>query len=175
MPHNNFLTYNSSCVFLESSSLFPQKPMAMQFPLPPPPTPPPPQVRKEKGREPKGELIRLSDVISQDYSNDKTDLSSSIKNTFCRLTTTKIAKVKASAFSKTLHFDSQTLCYPCRGILACFRFLMLQSSNKTNQTLIGPTKHLEAKELRGNPQNSINHGSKQMSKCQVSVGINQFE
>ena len=40
------------------------------------------KVKKDKGREPKGELIRLSDFISQDYSNDKTDLSSSIKISF---------------------------------------------------------------------------------------------
>ena len=31
-------------------------------------------------------------------------------------------------------------------------FLVLQSANKTKQTLEGPTKYLEAEELRGNPK-----------------------
>ena len=47
-----------SMPFLEKHlAFFPQKPMAMQFP---------PKVRKAKRWEPRVELIRLSDVISQD-------------------------------------------------------------------------------------------------------------
>ena len=65
----------------------------------------PHKVRKEKVWEPKVELIRLSDVISQDQNNDKTDLSSSTKIHFVD-SITKISKVKASAFSKNLHFVS---------------------------------------------------------------------
>ena len=61
--------------------------MAMQFP--------PHKVRKEKAREPKAVLIRLSDVIS---SNDETDLSSSTKTTFHTLTTSKISKSKSISF-----------------------------------------------------------------------------
>ena len=37
----------------------------------------------------------------------------------------------------------------------CFRFLVLQSSNKTNQTSKDLIQHLEEEELRGNPQISI--------------------
>ena len=55
----------------------------------------PHKVRKEKAREPKAVLIRLSDVIS---SNDETDLSSSTKKTFCALITTKICKSKSISF-----------------------------------------------------------------------------
>ena len=54
----------------------------------------------------KKEFIRLPDVISQDQNNDKTDLSSSTKNTFCDSHPQKYLKVKASAFSKNLHFVS---------------------------------------------------------------------
>ena len=81
----------------KSVSLFHRNPWQCD---PPPPPPPPPQVPKEKGREPKGELISLSDVISQ----DKIDLSPSFKNTFCRLTTSRILKIKDFGFDKSLHF-----------------------------------------------------------------------
>ena len=72
-----------------------------------------PQSQERKGREPKGELIRLSDVISQDYSNDKTDLSSLIKNEFCRLTTTRISKIKSICFRQKPTFVSAKPSVPC--------------------------------------------------------------
>ena len=93
----NFNTYNSFYIGLEKhltcstethgNVVFPHK------------------VRKEKVWEPEGELIRLSDVISQDQNNDKTDLSSSTKNTFHRITTTKISKSKSISFQQN-HFVS---------------------------------------------------------------------
>ena len=66
----------------------------------------PHKVRKENGREPKGELIRLFDVISQDLSNGKTDLTSSTKTTSYRLTAMKISKSESISIWQNLHFVS---------------------------------------------------------------------
>ena len=45
-------------------------------------------------------------------------------------------------------------------ILASFSFLVFQFSNNPKQTSKGPSKHLEAKEIRSNTQNSIREGQK---------------
>ena len=52
------------------------------------------------------ELIQLADVISRLANDNRWILSSSIKNSFCRLTITKIVKVKAFVFNRTPHFAS---------------------------------------------------------------------
>ena len=97
IPHNIFTTFNSFYEFGKFTSLFPQKPMAMQFP---------PQSQKRKVWQPKGELIRLSDVISQEQRNDKIDLSSSTKLHFLVSQPPNYLKVQASALGKNLCFVS---------------------------------------------------------------------
>ena len=77
------------CSFGKTPHFFHRNPWQCDFPH---------KIRKGKVWEPEGELIRLSDAISQDQNNDKTDLSSSTKNTLCRLITTKISKSKSISF-----------------------------------------------------------------------------
>ena len=124
IPHNLFTTYNSFYLLSEKHLTFSTETHGKAIS--------PHKVRKEKVWAPKGELIRFSDIISQDQNNDKTDLSSQ-KNTFHRLTITKsISKSRRISFwQKPTFCKCQTLCYPYKGILACFLFLVLQSSNKT--------------------------------------------
>ena len=65
-----------------------------------------PSESEKKVWEPKGELIRLSDVISQDQRNDKIDLSSSTKIHFLDSQPPNYLKVQASALGKNLCFVS---------------------------------------------------------------------
>ena len=139
---NISINFSAYLTIVSPHTIHPKNPWQCNPPPPPPPPHPPSQERKD--RKPKGELIMLPDVISQDYSNDKTDPSSSIKNTFHRLTTTKISKIKNLCFQQYPTFcKCQTLCSLCRGILTSFRFLVFQSSNQAKQTLKGPIIHLE--------------------------------
>ena len=82
IPHNYFITtYNSFYVFSEKHLMFStQTHENAIFPH---------KVRGEKVWEPKGELIRLSDVIFQRPTNDPTDLEFLNQKTFHRLPTSK--------------------------------------------------------------------------------------
>ena len=70
ISNNIFTTHNSFEVFLEKHLTFSTETHGNVISL----------TKSEKSEGTKGELIRPSDVISQDSSDDKTDLSSSTKN-----------------------------------------------------------------------------------------------
>ena len=91
ISHNIFTTYNSFYVVWKNTSLFHRNPWQCDFPH---------KVKKEKAWEPKGQLIRVSDVIFQDLPMARLILSSSTKNRFCRLTPTKISKSINISFSE---------------------------------------------------------------------------
>ena len=76
-------------------------------------------------------------------------LSFSCKIHFIDSRLAEYLRVKAFAFDKNLNFVSAKPCSLCRGILASFGFLVLQSSTKTNQTLNCLIEHLEEEEFEG--------------------------
>ena len=65
---------------------------------------------------------------------------------------------KHTAFGESLQFVSVKPSVTfAEASCTVFRFLVLEPSNKMKETLKGPTKHLEAKTLRVNTQDSISH------------------
>ena len=98
IPRNIFTTYNLSYAVLEKHLTFTTETHSNVIS--------PNKVRKEQVWEPKGELIRFSDVISQDQNDDKTDLEFLNQIHFGDSQSPKYLRVEASAFHKKLHFVS---------------------------------------------------------------------
>ena len=127
--HNIFTIYSPSYAGLEKHLTFPQKPMAMQFP--------PTKSEEKKCGNQKVNSSGFLMSFPRTRTMTRLILSSSTKIHFVDSQPPKYLKVKASAFGKNLHFvcvKPSVTHVTCRCILVCFRFMVLQSSNKNKQT-----------------------------------------